>query len=41
MEYVRRLLSQKQPGFSATLELAVMLAELELCPPQLPREVTK
>jgi len=28
--YVRRLLRQKQPGFSAALELAVLLAELEL-----------
>lgn len=37
MEYVRRLLGQKQPGFSAALELAVMLAELELCPRQMPR----
>jgi hypothetical protein len=32
MEYVRRLLNQKQPGFSAALELALMLAELELSP---------
>jgi hypothetical protein len=30
MAYVRRLLRQKQPGFSAALELAVLLAELEL-----------
>jgi hypothetical protein len=30
MEYVRRLLRQKQPGFSAALELAVILAEREL-----------
>lgn len=36
MEYVRTLLSRKQPGFSAALELAVMLAELELYPPQMP-----
>ena len=30
MEYVRGLLGEKQPGFSAALELALMLAELEL-----------
>ena len=30
MEYVRRLLRQKQPGSSAALELAVILAEREL-----------
>jgi hypothetical protein len=30
MAYVRRLLQEKQPGFSAALELALMLAELEL-----------
>jgi hypothetical protein len=29
-EYVRRLLAKKQPGFSAALELAVILAEQEL-----------
>jgi hypothetical protein len=29
MEYVRSLLRQKQPGFSAALELALVLAELE------------
>jgi hypothetical protein len=28
MEYVRSLLRQKQPGFSAALELALVLAEL-------------
>ena len=32
MAYVRRLLHRKQPGFSATLELAVVLAALELTP---------
>ena len=32
MAYVRRLLREKQPGFSAALELALMLAELELTP---------
>ena len=30
MEYVRRLLKQKQPGFAAALELAVDLVEWEL-----------
>jgi hypothetical protein len=30
MAYVRRLLRQKQPAFSAMLELAVLLAEREL-----------
>lgn len=35
MEYVRSLLNRKQPGFSAALELALMLAELELWPPQM------
>ena len=30
MAYVRTLLRQKQPGFSAALELAVLLTELEL-----------
>lgn len=30
MAYVRRLLRQKQPVFSAALELAVVLAALEL-----------
>ena len=38
MEYVRNLLRQEQPGFSATLELALVLAELELWPPQMPRD---
>jgi hypothetical protein len=30
MEYVRRLLDQKQPGFAAALELAADLAGREL-----------
>lgn len=30
MEYVRRLLGQKQPGFAASLELAVSLAETSM-----------
>jgi hypothetical protein len=38
MEYVRGLLQHKQPGFSASLELALVLAELELWPPQLAGE---
>jgi len=33
MAYVRRLLGQKQPGFSAALELALMLTVLELTSP--------
>ena len=40
MEYVRRLLSQRQPGFSAALESALVLAERELWPPQMPREAS-
>jgi hypothetical protein len=34
MAYVRRLLRQKQPAFSAALELAVLLAEQELGRPR-------
>jgi len=30
MEYVRRLLEQKQPGFAASLELAVSLADTSM-----------
>jgi len=30
MEYVRRLLDQKQPGFAASLECAVSLAEISM-----------
>jgi hypothetical protein len=40
MEYVRSLLRQEQPGFSATLELALVLTELELWPPQMPRDIS-
>jgi hypothetical protein len=36
MEYVRRLLWQKQPGFAAALESAVDLVERELCTPEMP-----
>lgn len=38
--YVRSLLRQKQPGFSAALELAVLLAELEQAPLELPRYIS-
>jgi len=40
MAYVRRLLREKQPGFSAALELALVLAELELWPPQMSAETS-
>jgi hypothetical protein len=40
MEYVRRLLKQKQPVFAAALELAVDLVERELGSPELPRDVS-
>ena len=30
MEYVRRLLEQKQPGFAASLEFAVSPAEISM-----------
>ena len=41
MEYVRNLLRKEQPGFSAMLELALVLAELELWPsPQMPRDTS-
>jgi hypothetical protein len=41
MEYVRNLLRQEQPGFSATVELALVLAELELWPSlQMPRDTS-
>ena len=36
IEYVRRLLEQKQPGFAAALELAVDLVRRELRSPELP-----
>ncbi len=38
MQYVRRLLHHQQPEFSAALELALVLAELELWPPLMPCE---
>ena len=37
MEYVRRLLKQKQPGFAAALELAADLVERDLESPETPR----
>jgi hypothetical protein len=40
MEYVRRLLNREQPGFSGVLESALVLAELELWPPQMPRKTS-
>ena len=40
MEYVRSRLLKKQPGFSAALELALVLAELELWPPPMPRDIS-
>jgi hypothetical protein len=35
MAYVRRLLRHKEPGFSEALELAVVLAALELTTPEI------
>jgi len=40
MEYVRRLLKQKQPGFAAALELAVDLVERDLESPETPRDIS-
>lgn len=40
MAYVHRLLGEKQPGFSAALELALMLAELELTSPEMPGQLS-
>ena len=40
MEYVRRLLKQKQPGFAAALKLAVDLVERDLCSPEMPRDIS-
>ena len=40
MEYVRRLLRQKQPGFSVVLELAVILVEQQLRSPDMPRDIS-
>ena len=41
MEYVRLLLKHKQPGFSATLELAAESAGHELRMAEIPREVIR
>jgi WhiB family transcriptional regulator, redox-sensing transcriptional regulator len=40
MEYVRKLLKQKQPGFAAALELAVDLLERDLMSPKVPRDIS-
>jgi WhiB family redox-sensing transcriptional regulator len=40
MEYVRRLLKQKQPGFSATLESATDLVGRELGSPEMLRDIS-
>jgi hypothetical protein len=40
MEYVRRLLKQKQPGFAAALELAADLVERDLESPEIPRDIS-
>ena len=40
MAYVRRLLREKQPEFSAALELALMLVELELTSPETPGQLS-
>ena len=40
MEYVRRLLKQKQPGFAAALKLAVDLVERELSSLEMPRDAS-
>lgn len=39
VEYVRKLLRQKQPGFSVALELAVILVEQQLRSPDMPRDI--
>ena len=40
MAYVRRLLGEKQPEFSTALELALMLAEMELTSPEMPGQLS-
>lgn len=40
MAYVRRLLRLRQPGFSAALDLALVLAEVELTSPEMPSETS-
>ena len=40
MEYMRKLLKQKQPGFAAALELAADLVEQDLRSPKMPRDIS-
>jgi hypothetical protein len=40
MEYVRKLLKQKQPGFAAALELVVDLVERDLKSPKVSRDIS-
>jgi hypothetical protein len=40
MAYVRRLLRQTQPGFSAALESALLLAEPESASSEMSRKIT-
>jgi hypothetical protein len=40
MEYVRKLLKQKQPGFAAALQLAVDLVERDLKSPKMSRDIS-
>ena len=40
LEYVRRLLKQKQPGFAAALELAADLVEQDLGSADTPRDIS-
>jgi hypothetical protein len=40
MEYVRKLLKQKQPGFAAALELVVDLVERDLKSPKMSRDIS-
>jgi hypothetical protein len=40
MEYVRKLLKQKQPGFAAALESVVDLVERDLKSPKMSRDIS-
>ncbi len=40
MASVRRLLREKQPGFSAALEMALMLVGLEITSPEMPGQIS-
>jgi hypothetical protein len=40
MEYVCKLLKQKQPGFAAALELVVDLVERDLKSPKMSRDIS-